>query len=125
MILVRLVETIPVHLIWLIHGSGPRYRRGPLVPPARATRSDPTGVEGPPLLVPPSGALAAARVDSALIGRRVRVPAWEDLRDVLDAPPMGIIREVYDLGRGTLVRVQGDGFDLVGDFTVDEIIMPP
>ncbi|HWE40016.1 MAG TPA: hypothetical protein VG406_25925 [Isosphaeraceae bacterium] len=108
-VLERLVATTLVDPIWLLRGVGPCYRPGPAHRPAPA--------DAPP--DPRSDSRPAAV--ATLVGRRVRVPAWAELGDVQDTPPVGIICDVFDLGRGPLARVRGDGFDLHGVFALDEV----
>jgi hypothetical protein len=114
-VLERLVATTLVDPIWLLKGVGPRYRKGP--PLRWATDAAPD--ETPSDLVP--GYVPRPEVVSTLVGRHVRVPAWEELSDVQDIPPLGIIGEVFDLGHGPLARVQGDGFNLRCIFELDEL----
>lgn len=114
-ILERLVAKTAVDPIWLLRGVGPIYRPGVAgrpAPPAAPVRPPPA--QGRPAEAGPTGA-------SPLVGRRVRVPAWAELGEVLDLTPVGIIVDVYDLGRGPLARIRGEGFELRCEFALEEI----
>ena len=57
-----------------------------------------------------------------LVGRRVKVLAWDDLRDVLPTDPSGTITRGADLGAGDVevtVRVEGRTGSFV--FGLDEV----
>jgi hypothetical protein len=61
-----------------------------------------------------------------LLGHRVKVLAWEDLRDVLPTDPSGTVTHVADFGAGDVevtVRVEGLGKDYT--FGLDEVEILP
>jgi hypothetical protein len=62
----------------------------------------------------------------ALVGRAVKVLAWDDLRDVLPSQPIGIITHVVDFGEAgmeVMVRVEAmAGYYAVG---LDEVEVLP
>jgi hypothetical protein len=62
----------------------------------------------------------------ALVGRAVKVLAWDDLRDVLPIDPSGIITRVADFGEADVevtVRVEGMARNYV--FGLDEVEVLP
>jgi hypothetical protein len=62
----------------------------------------------------------------ALVGRTVKVRAWDELRDVLPAEPSGIITHVADFGDGGVeVTVRVDGLARGYVFGLDEVEVLP
>ncbi len=62
----------------------------------------------------------------ALVGRTVKVRAWDDLRDVLPLDPSGTITHVADFGEADLeltVRVEGMAKNYI--FGLDEVEVLP
>jgi hypothetical protein len=62
----------------------------------------------------------------ALVGRTVKVLAWDDLRDVLPIDPSGIITHVADFGEADVevtVRVEGMARNYI--FGLDEVEVLP
>jgi hypothetical protein len=62
----------------------------------------------------------------ALVGRTVKVLAWDDLRDVLPIDPSGIITHVADIGEADVevtVRVEGMAKNYI--FGLDEVEVLP
>jgi hypothetical protein len=62
----------------------------------------------------------------ALVGRMVKVLAWDDLRDVLHSDPIGTITQVVDFGEAgvdVIVRVEGMGRNYA--FGLDEVEVLP
>jgi hypothetical protein len=59
----------------------------------------------------------------ALVGRQVRVAAWDDLRDVMPTEPVGTITQVVDHGAryGVEVTVRLEGFRMAFAFGLDEV----
>ncbi len=61
-----------------------------------------------------------------LIGRQVKVLAWDDLRDLFPTDPKGTITHVVDLGEGDFeVTVQVEGLAKNYLFGLDEVQILP
>jgi hypothetical protein len=61
-----------------------------------------------------------------LVGQRVKVLAWDDLRDVLPTGPSGTVTHVADFGAGGVeVTVRVAGFDRSYVFGLDEVEVLP
>lgn len=61
-----------------------------------------------------------------LVGRRVKVLSWDDLRDILPADPNGTVTHVVEFGAGDMdltVRIEGLTRDFV--FGLDEVQVLP
>ncbi len=62
----------------------------------------------------------------ALVGRTVKVLAWDDLRDILPIDPSGIITHVADFGEADVeVTVRVEGMDRSYVFGLDEVEVLP
>ncbi len=62
----------------------------------------------------------------ALVGRAVKVLAWDELRDVLPCSPSGTITQVADFGEADVeVTVRVDGMARNYIFGLDEVVVLP